>query len=191
MVFRNVLPGGVRVLGLLALGATASLTGAAETASPQATTAQVKSPSTSDLIIQRTNQERARYGLPALQPSPELGRAAYEHARRMAQSGQFSHYAGGSSPQARASWQGYNGAGVTENIAYQGSGFATADQAAAAFMNQWLVSPGHRNNIFSRQVNQIGVATINMNGRYYAVQMFGHGWNRAPQTSSRPATSNK
>lgn len=156
----------------------------ANTATPEAAK-PAKPVGVSEFIIRQANAERARFRMPALRPNYRLGLAARNLAEYMARTGQFSHYAGGSNPSSRAAAQGYGSFMVTENIAMNYGGSSPPNSVAARLMQQWMNSSGHRANLLSGGVNEIGVATARTpDGRIYAVQVFG----RAPYRAVRPAS---
>lgn len=101
-------------------------------------------------IIERTNQERARYGLPPLQVDGQLINSARGHAIWMTSAHRLQH----------------TSAAVAENIAM---GQTTADQV----VNDWMRSPGHRANILNRSYRRIGAAAYRAtNGTVFWCQQF-------------------
>lgn len=101
-------------------------------------------------VIALTNTERAKHGLPALQWNEQLFKAAQEHSQSMAHGDFFDHR----ELVERAREEGYPSSFVGENIA---AGRSTPEEV----MQQWLNSPGHRNNILNSEYTEIGV------GHYY------------------------
>jgi uncharacterized protein YkwD len=100
-----------------------------------------------------TSQVRQKAGLPGVQVSQALTRAAQRHADYMATSGIVGHKGPrgeGSLQRARAA--GFNACRVAENVA---RGYATEQQAMQAFLN----SPKHRRNVLNRRVREVGVAS--------------------------------
>lgn len=130
----------------------------------------------SRLVVARTNELRRERRLAAVQPNAALARAAQQFAAYMAGSDRYGHEADGRAPAQRAQALGYDYCLVTENIAFQYSsaGFAT-DDLARRFVDGWIDSPGHRDNMLDPQATDTGVAVARSarSGRYYAVQMFG------------------
>ena len=97
------------------------------------------------------NAERARHGLPALQPDARLQRAAQAHAEDMVARGYFSHRSkSGTRPVARVKAAGFEACFVAENLS---RGYATPRQSVTG----WMQSPGHRDNILSSQARAIGI----------------------------------
>lgn len=168
MHLRLLSPG---LAGLAALLA-ACLAGPAESAPSR----QPQLAEASRLIVTRTNGLRSEHGLGAVKPNAALASAAQQFAGYMASSDRYGHEADGRAPAQRAQALGYDYCLVTENIAFQYSsaGFATGE-LAQRFVDGWIDSPGHRENMLDPQATDTGVAVARSprSGRYYAVQMFG------------------
>ena len=117
-------------------------------------------------IVDLTNNERARYGLPAFTPTPALMRIAREQSQLMATYRVMSHAVGGRHLTHRLQQAGYPTYTVAENCA-QGQG---SPQAA---VQTWMASAGHRNNLLNRGYSEIGVAMVwGSDGRPYYTQVF-------------------
>lgn len=86
-------------------------------------------------LVDRTNAERARYGLPPLVVDQRLMESARAHCAWMTQNYTLQH----------------TRAPVAENIAM---GQQTSEQA----MRSWMSSPGHRANILNPRHGRLGVA---------------------------------
>ncbi|HVX15503.1 MAG TPA: CAP domain-containing protein [Pirellulales bacterium] len=86
-------------------------------------------------IIQRTNAERKRHGLPPLVVDASLTKTARKHAYWMASSHTLQHASG--------DW--------AENI-------AQGQTTPAHAVSSWMSSSGHRANILNRRHRRIGVA---------------------------------
>lgn len=125
-------------------------------------------------VTQLTNQERAKAGLPPLKLNPVLSKVALGHSEDMANNDFFSHTSSsGSSVFDRIKVAGYTYSTAAENIA---AGQSTPEAVVAAWMN----SPGHRANILSPSLTEIGVGFYflkNDSGQapyhYYWTQDFG------------------
>jgi uncharacterized protein YkwD len=101
-------------------------------------------------VIDQTNSERARYGLPPLVADPQLIQSARAHGTWMARSRRMQHT---SRP-------------VAENI-------AMGQNSAFEAVRSWMSSSGHRANILSRGHRRIGVsAYTSSNGMIYWTQQF-------------------
>lgn len=121
-------------------------------------------------IVQLTNAERSNAGLPALRSSSRLMEAAQLHADQMARLGRLEHVLSGAQyprPEDRLAAAGYQWSSYAENI-------AMGQRSAAAAMDSWMHSSGHRANILSTSVSEIGVGYARDSaGRPYYVQVFG------------------
>jgi uncharacterized protein YkwD len=160
----------------LALSAVAGCMRAAPSPVPAGETGAarpVSSPATSTVaesIVSQTNAERARLQLPAFERSAALMRAAQLHAGQMAAFNRMAHDipdATYPSITSRLEAVGYRWRASAENVAV---GYRTAEAVVAG----WMASPGHRENIVSTQLTEMGagVATAK-NGRVYYAQVFG------------------
>lgn len=134
------------------------------------------------LILDLTNQERARAGLPPVSGNVYLASSATYHSRDMAARRYFAHKSKGilkrSNPWDRARSAGYPSMNVGENIAMiptinsqrvvrqrgqRGGGQVvdadhnTYERLAVICMDKWMKSSGHRANILSRRYNEMGV----------------------------------
>lgn len=124
-------------------------------------------------VVQLTNVERSKLGLPALKANLQLTTAAQNHTRNMADQDFFSHTGkDGSSPTNRVQSTGYPGV-AGENIA---AGSLTPEDV----LTQWMNSPGHRANILNADYQEIGVGyyflandTGSVNYNRYWTQVFG------------------
>jgi uncharacterized protein YkwD len=121
-------------------------------------------------IVARTNQARRNQGLPELAANEKLARAAQLHADQMAEAGRMTH----TLPDApyptlasRAAAAGYQYRLIAENI-------AAGHTSAAAVMNGWLNSEGHRANVLDPEMTQIGAGVATgADGQIYYVSVFG------------------
>ncbi len=125
-------------------------------------------------VVELTNLERAKAGLPSLTPNNQLVNAAQNHSSNMLQDDFFDHTApDGSSVSNRAKDSGYEYLLVGENIA---AGQTTAEEVVQGWMN----SPGHRANILNPNYTEIGVGyeyapndSGSVNYNHYWTQVFG------------------
>ncbi len=101
-------------------------------------------------IVEQTNTQRARYGLPPLAVDRNLIQTARSHAAWMTNNRTLQHT---TKP-------------VGENIAM---GQRSTDEAVGA----WMASPGHRANILNNSYKRIGVAAYRTpDGTIYWCQQF-------------------
>lgn len=118
-------------------------------------------------VVTLTNQQRAKYGLPALKRGSTTSYVAQLKARDMAAKGYFSHQSPTyGSPFTMMQTFGLRFSSAGENIAY-------GQQTPQAVVNAWMNSAGHRANILSRTYTYIGVgAAKNKSGVIYWSQEF-------------------
>lgn len=120
-----------------------------------------------DEVFRLVNVERAKQGLPALTYNWQAARVARLKSQDMIDRNYFSHTSPTyGSPFTMMQNFGLRFSSAAENIAY-------GQRTPAEVMNAWMNSPGHRANILSRNVTQIGVgAAKKSNGTIYWTQMF-------------------
>ena len=118
-------------------------------------------------VLRLVNVERKKAGCSAVHGNSALERAARGHSQDMAKNNYFSHTSlDGRSPWDRIRAQGY-AYGSGENI-------AAGQRTAAAVMDAWMHSSGHRANILKCSNKALGVG-IGHGGKYgiYWTQDFG------------------
>jgi len=127
-------------------------------------------------IIQATNAFRAQNGLPPLKPKVQLIVVAQNHARNMARQDKFGdsdqngHILDGHNFEYRIEASGYTFERAAENVGFQ----RVHGDPAAAMMEDWKRSPGHRRNMLISDLTELGVgAAQGKSGRWYFVQVFG------------------
>ena len=102
-------------------------------------------------VTQLVNAHRARAGCRALRVDSRLVTAARRHSQDMARRRYFSHTSpGGTTPWQRIAATGYPRAALAENI-------AAGQPTAAAVVDAWMRSPGHRRNILNCGMRAVGV----------------------------------
>lgn len=130
-------------------------------------------------IIYYTNQARIQYQLPSLQENGLLSQAAQKKLSDLVSQQYFDHV----SPQGVTARDviastGYKFIALGENLALGGY----SDEAD--LVNAWLASPGHRENILSKNYTEIGVAVayVEFEGEmtWLAVQEFGRSASDCP-----------
>lgn len=123
-----------------------------------------------------TNKFRRDQGEPPLATNEMLIDTARDFAAFMARTGQYGHQADGQTPAARARAHGYDLCLIAENIGWQQIPTEIEPEAlAAAFVDGWKDSPGHRANMLIGAAREIGAALSESqrSGRFYAVQLLG------------------
>lgn len=105
-----------------------------------------------DAAIAGANAERSARGLPPLRPDDRLARAAQGHSDDMARTGRLGHAGSdGSDIGERVRAAGYAWCAVAENV-------AAGQSDAAAVVQSWMGSPGHRANILNGDMVDVAVA---------------------------------
>ncbi|MFC3885617.1 CAP domain-containing protein [Bacillus songklensis] len=139
-----------------------------DTAAPGQTGNQA-APSTSadnmiQQVVQLTNEQRRKNGLPDLQVDGKLAGVAQTKATDMMKNKYFSH----TSPTYGSPFDMMNQFGVSYTAA--GENIAQGQPSAQQVVNDWMNSPGHRANILNRNFTHIGVG--HTTGQHYWVQQF-------------------
>ncbi|MFJ8695986.1 CAP domain-containing protein [Streptomyces roseolilacinus] len=117
-------------------------------------------------VIDLVNQERAKVGCSPVRASTELGDLARAFSQDMAARGFFSHTdPDGDGPWERASQAGVEGLG--------GENIARGQADAAAVMESWMNSDGHRANILNCDFTRLGVGVHIAGGGPWWTQNFG------------------
>jgi uncharacterized protein YkwD len=128
-------------------------------------------------VLELTNQERHKAGVPPLAVSSELSNAAQAYSVVLATSDCFAHTCGPVPDVAeRAGQAGYHGwTAIGENI---GAGYPTPEAVVAG----WMASPGHRQNLLSPSYREIGIGLATGGDRYgtFWTQDFGTRRNAPP-----------
>ena len=123
---------------------------------------------TAAAVIDLTNRERTRHGLPPLSADPPLTTAAQAHSADMVARAFYAHTApDGSEPWDRAAAAGSTRRSIGENI-------ACGQRSPAEVVEGWMNSPGHRANILKPGFTHIGIGFAG-GGRAgtYWTQLFG------------------
>ena len=115
-------------------------------------------------VIDLTNAERKKQGLPALQAYPELNNVADMKAKDMNDKGYFSH----TSPTYGSPFDMMRDFGITYQSA--GENIAQGQRSPEEVVKAWMNSEGHRANILNDKYTHIGVGFDE--GGYEWVQMF-------------------
>ncbi len=123
--------------------------------------------SADEQIFALANQARAQAGVGRLAWDPALAAAALAHCRRMAMEGPIAHrYGGEPDVSQRAAQAGAHFGVIEENVAIGPS--------ASAIHEEWMNSPGHRQNLLSPDVDHVGIAVVSARGVLYAVADYSH-----------------
>ncbi|NEA31586.1 CAP domain-containing protein [Streptomyces sp. SID13031] len=123
------------------------------TATPKPPTTKPPAPSggAESQVLQLTNAERAKNGCGPLRTNSALTKAADLHATDMVAHHFFDHNSqDGRSPFDRMKTAGFKGGAMAENI-------AVGYKSAAAVVDGWMHSEGHRKNILNCDYTMIGI----------------------------------
>lgn len=113
-------------------------------------------------IFALANQARRQAGVGPVHWDANLAAAALAHCQRMVEEGPISHrYGGEDDLGVRAAKAGAHFSLIEENVAIGPSG--------PAIHEEWMNSPGHRDNLLNPDIDSIGVAVIAGRGTLYAV----------------------
>lgn len=161
------------VLSVLTILGTSTMMGASAAASP----AVPQTVATAGMVVERvleqrvltlTNRERVAHGCAPLRERYTLRRSSRVHTVRMARYNTMSHQLPGEAPfTTRITRAGYTPWRlVAENVA---RGF----DSAAAVVEAWMKSPGHRRNILNCRLRDLGVGVVSSGGQLWWTQNFG------------------
>jgi uncharacterized protein YkwD len=118
-------------------------------------------------MFEAVNAERASRGLPPYRQNRRLEEAAEQHTRRMIAASDLSHQLPGEpAMRSRIASTGLRFDAVAENVAYS--------TRVEEIHDDLMGSPGHRQNLLSRQYDSIGIAILQSGDRYYVTQDFAH-----------------
>lgn len=131
-----------------------------------------KKNTTTDISLQKkvisiVNQNRKKQGLEALTMDEKLMKAAQDRAKELTKS--FSH----TRPNGTSCFTIFEKYKITPTAS--GENIAAGQRSAAAVMDSWMNSPGHKENIMNNRFKKIGVGLVivpNDMYSYYWVQMF-------------------
>jgi uncharacterized protein YkwD len=131
-------------------------------ADPAATTANPEPPNAVvPRVLDLTNAERGKMGLPPLTLSAELTLAAQAYSQVLASGNCFEHTCGPvpnfADRDVAAGYLGWTTLG--ENLA---GGFSTPEAVVAG----WMASPSHRANILSLSYTDVGIGVTSGNSRF-------------------------
>ncbi|MDQ0973783.1 putative YkwD family protein [Neobacillus niacini] len=117
-------------------------------------------------VVDLTNQERTKNGLPALKVDLTLSKMAREKSRDMSANGYFSH----TSPTYGSPFDMMKKYGISYR--YAGENIAMGQRTPEEVVKAWMNSEGHRKNILSPNFNYIGVGHVSQ-GNYWTQEFIG------------------
>lgn len=106
-------------------------------------------------VLNLVNQERTKAGLQSVSMNSSLSNMAMDKAQDMYKNNYFDHQ----SPTYGSPFDMMKAYGISFKTA--GENIARGQQSPTEVMNQWMNSPGHRENIMDKSFTQIGVAYYN------------------------------
>lgn len=122
-------------------------------------------------VIDGTNKERAKQGLPPLVYNEQLSQAAQAKAHDMFENQYWAHF----SPSGKSPWEFMKAVHYTYYVA--GENLARDFMQTDDMMKAWMNSPTHRENIVNAKYQDIGIGVVNgvLKGSEttLVVQMFG------------------
>jgi len=150
---------GVLLLATLAL-VVAAVGGSTALAATSTQSTVTRQPSLEALVLRQVNAVRAAHGVGALAASADLSRSAVAHSRAMATYGFFSHDSRSGASFSQRIKRFYvprsNAWSVGENLAM----FGGATPTAAAIVDAWMGSTGHRENLLRGSFREAGIAIV-------------------------------
>jgi uncharacterized YkwD family protein len=117
-------------------------------------------------VVDLTNQERAKYGLPPLKVDPKLSKMARDKAKDMHDKHYFDH----NSPTYGSPFAMMHRYGIQYRAA--GENIAMGQPTPQEVVNDWMNSKGHRENILSKDFHYIGVGYVK-EGNYWVQEFIG------------------
>jgi uncharacterized YkwD family protein len=117
-------------------------------------------------VVDLTNVERAKNGLPALKVDVNLSKVAREKSSDMQRNNYFSHQ----SPTCGSPFDMMKKFGITYKSA--GENIAMGQKTPTEVVQAWMNSEGHRANILNGSYTHIGVGHV-ANGNYWTQQFIG------------------
>lgn len=137
-------------------------------------------PGAAEQLLALANQARAQAGARRLVWDQGLTEAARLHCLRMVQEGPLAHrYNGEAGLADRAGRAGAHFSLIEENIAI--------GPDAAKIHDEWMNSPGHRENLLNPDVNRVGISVVEARGVLYATADYGRGVELLTQTQVEAA----
>lgn len=122
-------------------------------------------------VIELTNQERIKAGVPVLTINASLSEAAGRKAGDMYAFNYWAHV----SPSGREPWAFFKEAGY--NYVFAGENLARDFSSAETAVEAWMASPSHKENLINPRYKEIGIAVVDgtLNGvdTTLIVQLFG------------------
>jgi len=110
---------------------------------------------TASQVLEATNEQRLKLGLPALKLNPSLSEAAQNKAAHMFANNYWAHTA----PDGSTPWDFIKGTGYRYSVA--GENLARDFDDTPSMVEAWMNSPTHRANIVHPKYTEAGIAVVN------------------------------
>jgi hypothetical protein len=140
-------------------------------------------------LLNLTNEERTKLGLPTLQENPQLALAAEKKAADMFKKDYWSHFA----PDGGSPWDFIKQSGY--QYEYAGENLAKNFLYSKNVVDAWMNSPTHRENIVKKDYTEVGYAVQNgmLGGEEttLVVQMFGTPLIKTSEKTQSPESTQK
>lgn len=111
-----------------------------------------------DEVLRLVNEERTSRGLNALKRASDLDALARAHSADMINRHFFDH----NNPDGQSPFDRMRAAGISYRAAAEN--IASGQRSAAAVMNAWMNSSGHRKNILNATYTEIGIGAVKSSG---------------------------
>ncbi len=122
-------------------------------------------------LVELTNQERSKKGLPPVSENAALDKAAILKAQNMFEENYWAHFA----PSGKTPWDFIVGSGY--RFTFAGENLAKNFYNSEDVVSAWMASPTHRDNLLNSKYKDIGIAVVDgtLNGQKttLVVQIFG------------------
>lgn len=109
---------------------------------------------TAKKVFEKTNQERAKVGLPSLHYNSTLSESAAKKAVDMFTNNYWAH----TSPQGKLPWDFFNEVNYSYSVA--GENLAKDFYDSDSVLRAWMKSPTHRDNIINPKYMEIGIGIV-------------------------------
>ncbi len=153
--------------------------------SPLAATSNVtlaQTPGVAELerrVFELTNEERRRHGLAPFEHDDVLAEVARRHSADMVRRGYFDHVTPeGVTPEQRIASRHRRLVGLAGENVWAGTGYDASDPEALArkVVDDWMESPGHRENVLRPGFTHLGVGLAAQDRETRATQSFAGVW---------------
>jgi len=110
---------------------------------------------TTQKVLDQTNQQRSKLGLPSLKYNSLLSQSAAQKAQDMFANNYWAH----TSPSGTTPWNFFKNVGYKYSVA--GENLARDFYDTESLMKAWMNSPTHKENIINSKYQEIGIGVVN------------------------------